>query len=96
VDGSYNVTLRENTIRDNHGPGMVLSDEDVQYPQTSYGIVVEGNHVSGNLTAVYMWNYGICPPPEEAIRIGENEFTHNEDPELWCSEWECGVGQACE
>ena len=96
VDGSYNVTLRGNTIRDNHGPGMVLSDEDVQYPQTSYGIVVEGNTVSGNLTAAFLWNYGVCPPPEAAIRIEENDFSGNEDLQIWCSAWECGEGQPCE
>jgi parallel beta-helix repeat protein len=96
VDGSKYITLRGNTITNNHGPGLNLSDEDVQYPQSSIGFVVEGNIVTDNAFGVYMWNFGICPPPEEAISFGENQIENNTEQDIWCEEWTCGEGEACE
>lgn len=96
VDGSKHITLRGNTITNNHGPGLNLSDEDVQYPQSSIGFVVEGNIVTDNVFGVYMWNFGICPPPEEAISFGENQIENNTEQDVWCEEWTCGEGEACE
>ncbi|MBS1250868.1 MAG: hypothetical protein MAG431_02465 [Chloroflexi bacterium] len=84
VDGGQNITLRGNTITDNHGPGLNLSDEDVQYPEASKGYVVEDNLVTGNLFGVFVWNFGGCPAPEDAIRFGENQIEGNDDLDMWC------------
>lgn len=96
VDGSKNVTLRGNVIRGNHGPGVVLSDENVQYPQTSFGYVLEANTISGNLYGVHIWNWGQCPVTDESIiRLTDNQFSDNRNGDIWCQEWVCGEGQPC-
>ncbi len=97
VDGGYNITLRNNQITNNHGPGIVLSDEDVQYPEASYGYVVEHNTLSNNLVGISMWNWGDCPIMDEAIiLLNDNQFVDNDDGESWCVDWECGEGQPCD
>jgi parallel beta-helix repeat protein len=96
VDGGQDITLRNNQIYDHNGPGIVLSDEDVQYPQASFGFVVENNLISGNLVGMFIWNWGQCPVEESIIRLSENQLESNHDGEYWCVEWECGEGQPCE
>lgn len=96
VDGSTNITLRGNTITGNHGPALTLSDEEARYPATSTGWLVEDNILTGNLFGVYVWNFGQCPAPEEAIRFSGNQVHDNSRDNFICSEWECGVGQACD
>ncbi len=96
VDGGHNITLRNNQIADNHGPGIVLSDEDVQYPGESFGYIVEENVLSGNIVGISIWNWGQCPiEDEKIIRLNDNRFSGNEEGDTWCVEWECGEGQPC-
>ncbi|MEW6716873.1 MAG: right-handed parallel beta-helix repeat-containing protein [Chloroflexota bacterium] len=96
VDGGNNITLLGNAIVDNNGPGIVLSDEDVQYPEASHGYVVEGNQISGNLVGMFIWNWGQCPVEESIVEMKDNLLAGNQDGEVWCVEWECGEGQPCE
>ncbi len=96
VDGGENITLRGNIITDNHGPGLNLSDEDVQYPDASVGYVVEDNVVTGNLFGVYNYNFGQCPVPDDAIHFSDNRIEDNSEQDFWCVEWQCGEGEACE
>lgn len=96
MDGSTNITLRGNIITGNNGPALTLSDEEALYPATSTGWLVEDNILTGNLFGVYVWNFGQCPAPEEAIRFSGNQVHDNSKDNFICSEWECGVGQACD
>jgi len=96
VDGGENITLRSNEISAHNGPGIVLSDEDVQYPAASLGYVVEENHISGNLVGIFIWNWGMCPVEENIIRLIDNDLEDNLEGGIWCTEWECGEGEACE
>ncbi|MBL7163433.1 MAG: right-handed parallel beta-helix repeat-containing protein [Anaerolineales bacterium] len=96
VDGGRDITLRGNQITNNNGPGIVLSDEDVQYPGASHGYVVENNQISGNLVGISMWNWGMCPVEESIIQLKDNQLDGNDDGETWCVDWECGVGEPCE
>lgn len=96
VDGGRNITLRGNTITGNHGPGLNLSDEDVQYPSASTGYIVEGNIVTGNLFGAYTWNFGVCPVPSDAILFNDNQIEGNQEKDMWCEEWTCGEGEACD
>lgn len=73
---------------------MNLSDEDVQYPDASIGVIVEGNSITGNLFGVYVWNFGLCPAPATAITFSDNQIGGN-DTDQYCAEWECGVGKKC-
>lgn len=95
VDGGQNIRLRGNTIRNHNGPGIVLSDEDVQYPGASYGYVLENNQISNNLVGIWMWNWGICPVEENIIKLMNNQLEDNDEGETWCTDWECGEGKAC-
>jgi len=96
VDGSKNVTLRNNTITGNHGPGVVLSDEDLQYPQASFGFVLERNTITDNLYGVHEWNWGQCPVSDESIiRLTDNQFSGNSKGDIWCQEWLCSDESPC-
>jgi len=96
VDGGQDITLRGNKISNHNGPGIVLSDEDVQYPQASYDYVIENNQISDNLVGIWMWNWGMCPVKDHIIQLLENQLNGNQDGETWCTEWECGEGEACD
>lgn len=95
VDGSVNVTLRGNTITANHGPGLNLSDEDVQYPDASNRYLIENNTITENIFGVYVWNFGECPAPGHAIQFRDNQIQGNLRQDLWCETWVCGQGQPC-
>jgi parallel beta-helix repeat protein len=87
VDGGHGITLRGNVITDNHGPGLQISDEDRQYPQASYGYVVEGNEIIGNLFGVFLWNFGDCPyPKDEILHLSNNIIKGNVEQAIWCLE----------
>jgi parallel beta-helix repeat protein len=94
LDGGHDVTVRDNTFRNNHGPGIQVSDTEAVYPQGSLGFVLEDNVSQGNVFGLYVWNFGICPPPEQALRMSGNVLRDNQQDFL-CAEWECGVGQPC-
>ncbi|MBC8504865.1 MAG: right-handed parallel beta-helix repeat-containing protein [Anaerolineales bacterium] len=96
VDGGKNITLRSNEISNHNGPGIILSDEDVQYPDASFGYVLEENRISGNIVGIWMWNWGMCPVEESIITLNNNQLVGNEEGETWCTDWECGVGEPCE
>ncbi|MFQ5434980.1 MAG: nitrous oxide reductase family maturation protein NosD [Anaerolineae bacterium] len=96
VDGGHDITLRGNEVRDNHGPGIELSDEDVRYPDNSYGYVLENNTIANNEFGLYIWNWGQCLPPETAVILQQNDITNNTQQDVWCAEWMCGEGEACE
>lgn len=111
IDGGYGITARGNTIRNNLGPGIQVSDEDLQYyndPKASYGYLVEDNIITGNYFGLYTFNFGQCPLPPTDILIWQNNTLENNvyegtlDPEnkleeqLLCIEWPCGVMTACE
>lgn len=97
VDGSRNVTLRGNQIIANNGPGINISDEDVQYPDSSYGLIIEGNLITDNLFGLYIWNYGVCPLPGESILLLiDNQIQDNTLADLHCLDWACGDSQPCD
>jgi parallel beta-helix repeat protein len=96
VDGGLDISLRGNQISDHNGPGIVLSDEDVQYPQASFGYIVEENIITDNLVGMFIWNWGQCPVDNAIIQLSDNQLTGNQDGETWCTEWECGEGKACD
>jgi len=82
VDGGHDVTLRENTIARNHGPGIELSDEDRQSPT---GYLVTGNVVRDNLWGVFIWNFGTCPwPSPDVVAVEANVFSGNVRGDVWC------------
>lgn len=96
VDGGHDITLRGNEVRGNHGPGIELSDEDVRFPDGSYGYVLENNLIADNEFGLYMWNWGQCPPPETAVTLTQNSITGSVQQDIWCQEWSCGEGIACQ
>jgi len=97
VDGGHTITLRGNQIANNHGPGIVLSDEDVQYPNDSFGYVVEENVLRSNIVGISIWNWGQCPIEDKSIiQLKDNQFDGNAEGETWCEAWECGEGQPCD
>ncbi|MFQ5665552.1 MAG: nitrous oxide reductase family maturation protein NosD [Candidatus Binatia bacterium] len=94
VDGGRDVTVRNNTITGNLGPGIEVSDEGVQHPT---GYVVEGNRLDGNFWGMYVWNFGVCPwPSAEILERSGNTFANNARGDAMCSKWECGVGKPCD
>jgi parallel beta-helix repeat protein len=97
IDGGHDIILRDNIITDNHGPGLEISDEDVQYPKASYGYVIEGNEIRRNLFGIYLFNFGLCPfPSEEIASFIDNVIEDNVREKILCEEWACGEGKACE
>jgi parallel beta-helix repeat protein len=95
VDGGQDIILRTNQISDHNGPGIVLSDEDVQYPGASFGYIVEDNQIDDNLVGIFIWNWGQCPVDEQIIKFQGNRMDGNLEGEFWCVEWECGIGKPC-
>ncbi len=96
LDGGKDVRVRHNTLRNNNGPGIQVSDTEVVYPQGfSRDFVIENNVSEDNEFGIYMWNYGQCPPPTDAVRLRGNTFRNNRQRDVWCVEWQCGVGQPC-
>lgn len=96
VDGGQDITLRDNLISANHGPGVVLSDEEVRYPESSFGYLFEGNVVRDNLFGLHIWNFGQCPlPPEDVLRMAGNTIEGNQERDIWCQAWACGDGMPC-
>ena len=82
IDGGRDITLRNNTIRDNHGPGIEISDEDGKTPT---GYVLEGNIVTGNLYGVYLWNFGTNDLPADDILsvTDDNDVSGNLIQDWW-------------
>jgi len=94
VDGGRIVTVRNNLIDDNRGPGLQISDEGVQKPT---GYLFEGNIISNNDLGVFIWNFGVCPWPDTSIvRMVGNTFLNNSAGDHKCEAWACGVGRPCD
>ena len=94
IDGGRDVTLRNNTIRDNLGPGVEISDEDNQLPT---GYVLEGNIITGNMYGLYIWNFGTTGlPSEEVLRLVNNTVSGNSVQDQWIVAWECPPDDPCE
>ncbi|MFQ5590961.1 MAG: nitrous oxide reductase family maturation protein NosD, partial [Phycisphaerae bacterium] len=93
VDGGHDVTLRNNTIRDNLGPGVEISDEDNQAP---YGYLLEGNTITGNYFGLYVWNFGTPElPPSEVLELSNNDVSGNTRQDIWIEAKPCPVDDPC-
>ena len=95
LDGGQDVTVRANVFEHNDGPGIQVSDSEAVYPQASRQFVVEDNVSRFNRVGLYVWNYGVCPAPEDALRLHGNRFSDNQQGEVSCLSWACGEGQPC-
>ncbi|GIW51874.1 MAG: hypothetical protein KatS3mg081_1229 [Gemmatimonadales bacterium] len=96
VDGGRDITVSNNAFQDNEGPGIQASDTEVVYPEgLSKGFKFIGNTSTRNKYGIYIWNYGQCPAPTDAVYLENNTFSGNSDKDIYCVEWECGVGQPC-
>ncbi len=94
VDGSVDVELVGNEIRNNHGGGGIeISDEDDGFPARSVRTVVRDNVVEGHFAGVLVWGFEECPPPAEAISdyasletrntLRDNTF-RGQPRDVWC------------
>ncbi|MCP5048609.1 MAG: right-handed parallel beta-helix repeat-containing protein, partial [bacterium] len=87
VDGGHDVVIRNNNFTGNLGPGIQISDEDIQNP---FGYVLENNTSTGNYHGIYIWNFGTNDwPPENILRRSGNTFTNNSIQDIWIVAWEC-------
>jgi parallel beta-helix repeat protein len=87
LDGGHNVTVRNNVFQDNLGPGIEISDEDIQNPS---GYVLEGNLSTGNYYGIYIWNFGTGDFPDESILVlKDNQFTNNLWEDVLIDPWGC-------
>ena len=85
VDGGYNIYIRNNIFRDNLGPGIEISDEDLQQP---YGYVLENNISTNNYYGIYIWNFGTTSWPDSTILYRyNNQFTGNTHQDVWIVDW---------
>ena len=85
IDGGWDITLRDNYIHDNLGPGIEISDEDLQNPT---GYVLENNNCEQNYYGIFIWNFGTNDWPDDSIisRSG-NDFTDNNRQDVWIIDW---------
>ncbi len=81
VDGGNNVTLKKNTIKNNKGPGIQISDADLQYHKNSESTrdySVEANTITGNFWKLFVNNFGQCPMPQpDVLDWGTNNASNN-------------------
>ncbi len=75
LDGGGNVTIRDNNIHNNLGPGLEVSNEDNQWIR---GYILEDNKCNNNLYGIYIWGFGTTTWPDTAIiKNINNDFTGN-------------------
>lgn len=85
IDGGGNVTVRGNTFRDNLGPGIEISDEDLQKPT---GYILENNVSTGNYYGIFIWNFGTTDwPPDSILHRSQNQLTGNSIQDVWIEDW---------
>ncbi len=90
VDGGRDITVRNNVFSGNLGPGIEISDEDLQQPT---GYVLENNRSTGNYFGIYIWNFGSTDlPPEHVLRLVGNDFSGNLRRDIWIQAWPCPRG----
>ncbi len=94
VDGGINIIVENNVLEKNEGPGIEVSDTEIQYPNRSRAITIRNNSLRTNDIGIYMWNFGVCPPPEDAVHIEGNDFSANTE-NIRCHDWECGPHTPC-
>ena len=86
LDGGRNVVVRDNVFRDNLGPGIQISDEDLQNPT---GYVLQDNISTRNYYGIYIWNFGTSDwPPENVLQRSGNQFTENTIQDVWIVDWD--------
>ena len=86
LDGGRDVTVRNNTFTDNLGPGIEISDEDLQNPT---GYVLENNTSTGNYWGIFIWSFGTDDwPDEDIIRQSGNDFSGNSRGDVAIVPWE--------
>lgn len=94
LDGGRDVIIRNNIFRDNLGPGIQISDEDIQHPT---GYILENNVSTGNYYGIFIWNFGTTVWPTSSIlRHRGNQITGNTRQDIWIEAWLCSEDQPCE
>jgi parallel beta-helix repeat protein len=87
VDGGHDITIRNNTFTGNLGPGIQISDEDIQNP---YGYILENNTSTGNYYGLYIWNFGSEDlPPDHILLMSGNDISNNSILDTWIVAWGC-------
>ena len=90
VDGGRDITVRNNVFSGNLGPGIEISDENLQRPT---GYVLENNRSNGNYFGIYIWNFGSTDfPPDRVLRLVGNDFSGNSRRDVWIQAWPCPQG----
>lgn len=79
VDGGRDVVVSNNSFHDNIGPGIQISDEDLQHPT---GYVLQNNVSTGNHFGIYVWNFGGTPAPS-VLQLSGNQFAGNTVQDVW-------------
>jgi parallel beta-helix repeat protein len=94
LDGGQNITVRNNTFRNNKGPGIEISDEEHQKPS---GYLLENNIITGNYFGIYIWNFGTSDlPPTDILRMVNNQIADNTQQDVWVVPWNCPPPDACD
>ena len=85
LDGGKDVIVRNNLFENNLGPGIEISDEDLQKPT---GYVLENNVSKGNYYGIFIWNFGTTDWPADSIisRSG-NQFIESDSLNVWIVDW---------
>ncbi len=109
IDGCYDISVTNNNIHDNLGPGLEVSDESLQFPYGSCRYTVTDNTITDNYWAIYTFNMTQCPLPDSVYLVFENNtISGNSYPgtdedsinitygEYMCEEWACGDNQPCD
>ena len=93
VDGGSDITVRNNTIRDNLGPGIQISDEDDQDPK---GYVFEKNIVTGNTFGLFIWGFETAEyPTQDVLFLEDNEISGSILQDVILSPDFCLPGTTC-
>lgn len=85
VDGGHDIIVRNNLFANNIGPGIQISDEELQKP---YGYVLENNVCTGNYYGIFIWNLSKDDtwPDESILSRSGNQFSENTVKDIWIVE----------
>ena len=85
VDGGHDIVVRNNLFINNIGPGIEISDEELQKP---YGYVLENNVSTGNYYGIFIWNLSKDDtwPDESILNRSGNQITQNTIKDVWIEE----------
>ena len=85
MDGGSYIFVRNNIFRNNLGPGIEISDEDLQNP---IKYVLENNISTNNYYGIFIWNFGTSDwPPDSVLMQSGNQFTDNICQDIWIEAW---------